>query len=205
MDSLGVSEGELPADVRLDRYGFAVAEQHWQAHQAAEVKYERSLLKRRSAWSTFIANNDIDKLIQLHAAVVLKVVRKGIPFQRRGELWYTFSGAQLKKKSSSATFEELLARPSVYAKDIAKDIRRTFPHHPFFRKEDNIRMLERVLVAYSNRNPAIGYCQSMNFIAAMLLLFLPEDRAFWVLATIVEDRLQEYFSEVRTPAFSTSE
>jgi hypothetical protein len=53
--------------------------------------------------------------------------------------------------------------------------------------------LRRVLRAYARRNPAVGYCQSMNFLAATCLLAMPEEDAFWVLAALVEDRLAGYY------------
>ena len=34
--------------------------------------------------------------------------------------------------------------------------------------------LRRVLLAHSRRNPQLGYTQSLNFLAALLLLQLPE-------------------------------
>ena len=40
--------------------------------------------------------------------------------------------------------------------------------------------LRRVLVSYANRNRDVGYCQSMNFIAASLLIVQnDEEDAFW--------------------------
>ena len=48
-----------------------------------------------------------------------------------------------------------------------------------------------MLDAYSHRNPAVGYCQAMNFIGATLLLFLQEADAFWCLCAIVELVLPE--------------
>ena len=50
-------------------------------------------------------------------------------------------------------------------------------------------MLRRVLLAFSVQNPRIGYCQSMNFLAAALLLALDrsEEKAFWVLVCLIDD------------------
>lgn len=49
--------------------------------------------------------------------------------------------------------------------------------------------LRRVLRAYSWRNPNIGYCQGLNRLAAIALLFLDEEDAFWCLVSIVEHTL----------------
>merc|ERR1712023_216185 len=47
-----------------------------------------------------------------------------------------------------------------------------------------------VLLAYSFRNRAVGYCQSLNFITGALLMApLSEEDAFFSLCTIVEDLL----------------
>jgi hypothetical protein len=48
-----------------------------------------------------------------------------------------------------------------------------------------IRSLRRVLQAFSIYNPKIGYCQSLNFIAGLLLLFVEsEEQAFWLLNVV---------------------
>jgi hypothetical protein len=36
-----------------------------------------------------------------------------------------------------------------------------------------------LLTAYARHNPSVGYCQAMNFFAALLLLLMPEENAFW--------------------------
>ena len=41
--------------------------------------------------------------------------------------------------------------------------------------------LRRVLKAYSTYDREIGYCQGMNFIAAMFLTLVSEEKAFWML------------------------
>lgn len=48
-----------------------------------------------------------------------------------------------------------------------------------------ITSLRRVLHAFSVYNPQIGYCQSLNFIAGLLLLFVDtEEQCFWLLNVI---------------------
>lgn len=48
-----------------------------------------------------------------------------------------------------------------------------------------ISSLRRVLYAFSIYNPRIGYCQSLNFLAGLLLLFVEsEEHAFWLLNII---------------------
>lgn len=56
--------------------------------------------------------------------------------------------------------------------------------------------LRRVLAAYALHNPKVGYCQGMNFLAGLLLLFMPEESAFWSLAALVEQLLAGAFPSV---------
>lgn len=54
-----------------------------------------------------------------------------------------------------------------------------------------VRALRRVLQAFAIHNPSIGYCQSLNFLAGLLLLFLNEDeeKAFILLNVITKKHL----------------
>ena len=48
-----------------------------------------------------------------------------------------------------------------------------------------VSKLRRVLLAFSIYNPRIGYCQSLNFLAGLLLLFVEtEEHCFWLLNVI---------------------
>lgn len=48
--------------------------------------------------------------------------------------------------------------------------------------------LRRVLCAYSYYDREVGYCQGMNFIAAMFITIMPEKEAFWMLVSIMNDK-----------------
>lgn len=80
-----------------------------------------------------------------------------------------------------------------WANQIDKDLHRTFPGH-LAMDEKGRAALKNILVAYSQYNPFVGYCQGMNFIAGVLLLFMDEEDVFWCLSAIVEDQLPGYFS-----------
>lgn len=43
-----------------------------------------------------------------------------------------------------------------------------------------------MLQCFAMHCPDIGYCQSLNFIVGMMLLFMNEEDSFWLLVTIVE-------------------
>ena len=132
---------------------------------------------------------------------VKKLIRSGIPSSFRGQIWWVCSGGADKMKAASASqqYSSLPQAPdgenTPCAQDVEKDLRRTFPKNDNFTTEEGLAPLRRVLIAYSVRNPAIGYCQSMNFLAAVLLLQLSEEQAFWVLAALIEDILPpDYYS-----------
>ena len=77
---------------------------------------------------------------------------------------------------------------------IEKDLRRTFPAGAPHNTA-TIDALRRVLVTYATYNPSVGYCQGMNFLAAVLLLHLPEEGAFWGLHALADRILHGYFWE----------
>lgn len=52
-----------------------------------------------------------------------------------------------------------------------RDITRTFPHHPLFRDSASlgVTLLGNLLKSCSLYSTNIGYCQGMNFVAAVFL------------------------------------
>lgn len=108
-------------------------------------------------------------------------------------MWLACSGGLSKSVNApqGSEYEKLQEQvkncPPELAGVIERDLTRTFPTNYHFEKQDGIHAMRRVLLAYSIRNRQVGYCQSMNFLVALLLLHMEEKYAFWVLAAIVED------------------
>lgn len=73
-------------------------------------------------------------------------------------------------------------------RQIELDLLRTLPNNRNFEEPNSlgIRRVRRVLRAYASFNQTVGYCQGMNRLAAMALLVLPEEEAFWCLVAIVQ-------------------
>ena len=54
--------------------------------------------------------------------------------------------------------------------------------------------LRRILCLYAVVNPEIGYCQGLNNVVAVFLQVMEEEKAFWTLKGVLEDRLVGYYS-----------
>ncbi|XDV53897.1 hypothetical protein PO909_022294, partial [Leuciscus waleckii] len=81
---------------------------------------------------------------------------------------------------------------------ITRDINRTFPAHDYFKDTggDGQDSLYKICKAYSVYDEEIGYCQGQSFLAAVLLLHMPEEQAFSVLVKIMfEYGLRELFKQ----------
>ncbi|KAF5359891.1 hypothetical protein D9756_002944 [Leucocoprinus leucothites] len=127
-----------------------------------------------------------------------RLVRNGIPLCFRSKVWMECSGAlELKEPGSFKDLLEAKAEegPGSVVSEIEKDVGRTMPLNIFFGGDGaGVDKLRRVLVAYSRRNPAVGYCQGMNLITStILLVHADEEDAFWMLAVLVEKILPEDF------------
>ncbi|KAH9606145.1 hypothetical protein KSS87_006881 [Heliosperma pusillum] len=157
------------------------------------------------------------KLSALANAITLKrLIRKGIPPVLRPKIWFALSGAAKKKSTvpdsyyddlikategmSTAATKQIdqvisicnnnISPTSSNATAYSEDLPRTFPGHTWLDTTEGHGALRRVLVGYSFRDSYVGYCQGLNYVAALLLLVMKtEEEAFWMLAVLLEDVL----------------
>eukprot|EP00947_MAST-08B_sp_MAST-8B-sp1_P003729 g3729.t1 len=130
-------------------------------------------------------------------ALVADMVLRGVPRALRGEMWLSASGAKdWMLAAAPGTYGLILGEHEGKAcravADVEKDVHRTVID-PVFLSPAGRAKLRRVLVACAWHLPHVGYCQSMNVLAAFLLLHLDEEEAFWSLAVLVQLLLPSYF------------
>lgn len=110
----------------------------------------------------------------------------GVPEALRGEVWQLLAGAAQDPHATQA-YRLLLARDCPCEGVIQRDLHRTFPAHEFFRDTAGQDALYKICKAYAVQDPEVGYCQGLSFLAAALLLHMPEEQAFGVFCKVMSD------------------
>ncbi|GAU93993.1 hypothetical protein RvY_05842 [Ramazzottius varieornatus] len=114
--------------------------------------------------------------------------RDGIPQSLRCEVWQNLAGC-FNSDELLEKYKSLSVQDSPWESEITKDISRTFPAHEFFKEagSEGQDQLFRVIKAYSIYDPETGYSQSLSFIAATILLQMPEENAFCLFVRVMEN------------------
>jgi len=173
----------------FDRWGFEIppdANPESYAIKESDLKVE---IRRTGKWKTMTASKEVwEKWIKRNYAKVRERCCKGIPPKVRGRAWVLLSGAdRTRAKYEPDFYKSLLCEPTPSLAQIDMDIHRTYRSHELFRTRygNGQRMLFNVLRAYSVYDKDVGYCQGMAEITAILLMFMPEEDAFWVLVQLL--------------------
>ncbi|XP_034541754.1 TBC1 domain family member 2B isoform X2 [Notolabrus celidotus] len=144
-------------------------------------------------WENYLAstmNRDLVRSPELKT-----LIRSGVPHEHRSQVWRWCVSIHVKKFRDHLApdyYETLLNvardKPNPASKQIELDLLRTLPNNKHYSSTSagGIQKLRNVLMAFSWRNPDIGYCQGLNRLAAIALLYLDQEDAFWSLIAIVE-------------------
>ncbi|GMH20689.1 hypothetical protein Nepgr_022530 [Nepenthes gracilis] len=186
--------GQAPSPKQVDRFGFMKLENSHspEALNRSKSAFEFEREERRvRKWRKMIGvgGSDWKHYARRKPHVVKRRVRKGIPDCLRGLVWQLISGSRDLLLMNPGVYEQLVIYETSAAElDIIRDISRTFPSHVFFQQRHGPgqRSLYNVLKAYSVYDRDIGYVQGMGFIAGLLLLYMSEEDAFWLLVALLK-------------------
>lgn len=112
----------------------------------------------------------------------------GIPLKHRHVLWPHWV-----RVADLENLDELQGRaPEGSSRQVELDLPRTQPE---WLSDENRQMLRRVLRGYAARNPRLGYCQGMNFLAMIFILLGFQERlVFSALCHLIEVVCEGYHS-----------
>ncbi|KAL8527687.1 hypothetical protein ACS0TY_005505 [Phlomoides rotata] len=195
MEKKKVDEQEaVPASLpKVDRFGFVKQDGNTPdglTKSRSPLEFEREERRIRK-WRKMIGvgGNDWKHYVRRKPQVVKRRIRKGIPDCLRGLVWQLISGSRDLLLMNPGVYEQLVIyETSASELDIIRDISRTFPSHVFFQQRHGPgqRSLYNVLKAYSVYDRDVGYVQGMGFVAGLLLLYMSEEDAFWLLVALLK-------------------
>ncbi|XP_051696698.1 USP6 N-terminal-like protein isoform X3 [Oryctolagus cuniculus] len=148
-------------------------------HRHQEAQRVEKWLKMIKHWTQYQSSKKMESRVY-----------KGIPLPVRGKVWSLLLDVDKVKADNPGKYQQMKEQGkllSEHVHQIDADIRRTFQNHVMFRQRYGVKQqaLFHVLLAYSAFDHEAGYRQGMNWVAAVLLMFLDEDDAFWALTQLM--------------------
>ena len=187
----------------LDRFGFIsltspslasnlkAQEREREQEEKRKKKLDEREDRRSMKWLEMLAKLEGKPVREWpdHHSKFTSRLAKGIPDCIRCQLWPVLASHIGCNAGSIADvkYKELYLRISGFERQIDLDIERTLRDHVMFKIRFSAAQISlfKILVAYSNHDKEVGYCQGMSTIAAFLLLYLPEEEAFQALTNVM--------------------
>ncbi|KAF7637955.1 hypothetical protein Mgra_00002658 [Meloidogyne graminicola] len=147
-------------------------------------------------WDSFLVNHVLHPLSPDPHLKAL--VRCGVPHAYRRRVWsglVDFHVGATQIEAGNGYYEcllrksqKLLSEDDPALKQIDLDLARTLPNNKLFETEQSPKAgaLKNILYAFRFHNKSVEYCQGLNRIGAIGLLYLEESEAFWFLVACVE-------------------
>lgn len=169
--------------------------------EATKLEQSEENMKWLQSWDSFLVNNTVSRQVAIMVSPDLKaLIRTGVPPAYRGRVWKIIVTYWVKDKQAelgNGYYQSMLKKAGTKKQDgsydaaikqIDLDLARTLPTNKLFDEPDsaNIEKLRNVLYAFRYHNSHVGYCQGLNRLAAIALLYLDEQDAFWFLVACVE-------------------
>ncbi|XP_062973147.1 USP6 N-terminal-like protein [Elgaria multicarinata webbii] len=171
-----------------DRFGF-LHEHELPTRSALEEKQKLQEIERVDKWLKMLKKWGKYR----NSEKMFRRVYKGIPLQVRGQVWSLLLDVEKIKMENEGKYEKMKEQAKGFSSEIKQidlDVNRTFRNHIMFRDRYGVKQqaLFDVLSAYSVYNTEVSYCQGMSQIAAILLMYLNEEDAFWALAQLLTNQ-----------------
>ncbi|XP_056137160.1 TBC1 domain family member 2A isoform X2 [Lampris incognitus] len=205
-------KGDLKSVIKLnpvrdyDEYGFKIIPDYEVEDmkllakiQALEIR-SHNLLHQEAGdkpwlgrWAQYLACRSDDDLCP--SPELKNLLRGGVPHEYRQRVWrwLVYARTQSVREHHPQRYRQLCemshTSPHPASRQIQLDLHRTLTTNQHFSSPSSpaLQQLQRILLAFSWQNPAIGYCQGLNRLAAIALLILQnEEDAFWCLVAVVE-------------------
>jgi len=141
-------------------------------------------IERALKWTRMLSN--WETTYRKESKKIQRRCEKGIPPRVRGQAWKLLSKSTVDQLPvrKLTEYSELLREQSDDITQINRDINRTFPKNILLMQKGGRQALFNVLKANAVYNKDVGYCQGMGFVSALLLMYMEEEDAFWVLVRL---------------------
>jgi len=186
-------EKEDRAHTNIDEYGFITDRPTMPTVLASYIKRQ---------WYYLIGMYRERKRKLKSSILKLHLLERGIPLGFKSRIWPILVQEASAAENSAETFKSCIYWPNKYEYQIHVDVQRTYRRHMLFSKAYGMgqTQLFNLLIAISNSSLNIGYCQGMNDICGILLMYFTEDESFCIFKRLVErdslGSLFENFSKV---------